>query len=68
LMPSGFTQHLFPNVHLFKVPLAALFLPCPWQLCHSYTAGRPSVGSGQLLPGPTLALGLFLLLFAAPYN
>jgi hypothetical protein len=37
-------------------------------LYHSCTAGHPSVGGGQLLPGPTLALGLFFRLFMAPYS
>jgi hypothetical protein len=36
--------------------------------CHSCTAGHPSVGDHQLLPIPTLALGSFLRLFAAPYG
>jgi hypothetical protein len=36
--------------------------------CHSCTAGHPSAGGGQLLPGPTLALGPFRRLPAAPFS
>jgi hypothetical protein len=36
--------------------------------CRNGTAGQPSSGSGQLLPGPTIALGPFLRLSAAPYG
>jgi hypothetical protein len=35
--------------------------------CTNGTAGQSSSGSGQLLPGPTIALGPFFRLTAAPY-
>jgi hypothetical protein len=37
-------------------------------LFHSYPAGYSSGGGSQLLPGSTIALGLFLWLTVAPYS
>jgi hypothetical protein len=34
----------------------------------NFKASLPSAGGGQLLPGPTIALILFLWLSAAPYG
>jgi hypothetical protein len=43
-------------------------MPCHAMLCQSRMVGHPFAGGGQLLPGPTIALGLFLQLTAAPYG
>jgi hypothetical protein len=36
--------------------------------CRNVTAGHPSTGGGQLLPGPSNALGRFFRLSAEPYG
>jgi hypothetical protein len=36
--------------------------------CRNGMAGHLSAGGGQFLPRPTIALGLFLGLLAAPYS
>jgi hypothetical protein len=61
----------------FRTPVRSGFLvqPCPCLVSDNsvpyavqeWHAVHPSVGGGQLLLGPTIALGAFLLLAEAPY-
>jgi hypothetical protein len=67
LMPSGFTQCLIPNVHPFCGTALSL-TTVSLTPCRNGTAAQPSPGSGQLLPGPTIALGQFFWLTAVSYG
>jgi hypothetical protein len=61
-------RYLLLNVHPLGAPLATLSLTTMSLVrCRNGTVGHPSVGGSQLLPGPTITLGLFLWLLVAPY-
>jgi hypothetical protein len=70
LLRLGRARHFFSNIRPLGFPRKTSSFPRPWRPCPTArctndSAGHSSAGDGQIIPGPTTALGPFLRLSTA---